>query len=130
MTLFLQACAVALLVVILILSQGKAKDMGMLLSLAGCCLVALVGLNYLGPVLDFLSALETLGNLDSAMIGSLMKIAGIGMVTEIASLVCADSGNGSLGKAVQLMGTAVVLWLSVPLFTALVELVQKMLGEL
>lgn len=130
MTLFLQACAVAMLVVILILSQGKAKDMGMLLSLAGCCLVALVALSYLGPVLDFLVGLETLGNLDRTMIGSLLKIAGIGMIAEIASLVCSDSGNGSLGKAVQLMGTAVILWLSVPLFTALVELIQKMLGEL
>ena len=130
MTLFLQACAVAMLVVILILSQGKAKDMGMLLSLAGCCLVALVALSYLGPVLDFLEGLETLGNLDRTMIGSLLKIAGIGMITEIASLVCSDSGNGSLGKAVQLMGTAVILWLSVPLFTALVELIQKMLVEL
>jgi len=130
MTLFLQACAVAMLVVILILSQGKAKDMGMLLSLAGCCLVALVALSYLGPVLDFLEGLETLGNLDRTMIGSLLKIAGIGMITEIASLVCSDSGNGSLGKTVQLMGTAVILWLSVPLFTALVELIQRMLGEL
>lgn len=130
MTLFMQACAIALLAVILILSQGKMKEMGMLLSLAGCCMVALVAVSYLQPVLDFLERLETLGNLDRAMIGTLLKIAGIGMITEIASLVCSDSGNGSLGKAVQLMGTAVILWLSVPLFTALVELIQKLLGEL
>lgn len=130
MTAFFQACAIALLAVILILSQGKTKEMGVILSLAGCCMVAMAAAGYLGPVLHFLEKLEALGNLDSAMIGALLKITGIGMITEIASLVCSDSGNGSLGKAVQLMGTAVILWLSIPLFTALVELIQKILGEL
>lgn len=44
-------------------------------------------------------------------------------------MVCTDAGNASLGKAVQLLGTAVILWLSLPLFKALVELLQSILGE-
>lgn len=130
MTAFLQACAAVLLAVILILAQGKNKEMGTLLSLGACCMVALIALSYLRPVIDFLGSLETLGGLDGTMVETLLKIAGIGMVSEIACLVCNDAGNSSLGKAVQLLGTAVILWLSVPLLTALVELLQTILGEL
>lgn len=130
MTYFFRGCAMILLAVILVLLLGKNKEMGTLLSLAGCCMAAVLALSYLRPVLEFVDALRTLGNLDSAILEALLKIAGIGLVGEIACLVCKDSGNASLGKSVQLMSTAVILWLSVPLFSAMVELLQKVLGGL
>ena len=64
------------------------------------------------------------------MVATLLKVTGIGMVTEIAALVCKDAGNESMGKSMQLLGTATILWLSMPLLTALIELLQKILGEL
>ena len=45
-------------------------------------------------------------------------------------LVCKDAGNESMGKSMQLLGSAAILYLSVPLFAALLELLQKILGEL
>lgn len=119
-----------LLAVVLILMLGSNKEMGTLLSLAVCCMAAIIAMSYLRPVIDFLRTLETLGSLDGELIGILMKAAGIGILTEIAVLVCNDAGNASLGKSVLLLGTAVILWLSLPLLTALVELLQSILGEL
>lgn len=130
MTLFLQGCAAILLAVVLILMLGSNKEMGTLLSLAACCMAAIIAMSYLRPVIDFLRTLETLGSLDSELIGILMKAAGIGILTEIAVLVCNDAGNASMGKSVQLLGTAVILWLSLPLLNALVELLRSILGEL
>lgn len=129
MTVFLQTCGAVLLAVVLILMQKNQQEMGTLLSLAVCCMAAVIALGYLSPVIDFLGTLETLGSLDSDMVKVLLKAAGIGILSEIACLVCNDAGNASLGKAVQLLGTAVILWLSLPLFTALVELLQSILGE-
>ena len=131
MTLFLQVCAGVLVAVLLILTLGShGKEMGALLALAVCCMAVIAAMTYLRPVLDFLGTLEDLGNLDSDLVTILLKAAGIGLLAEIAALICADAGNASLGKAVQLLGTAAVLWLSLPLFTALMELLQTILGEL
>lgn len=130
MSTFFQTCAAVMLALLLILMQQNGKEMGTLLSLAVCCMVAVVALSYLRPVLDFLATLEALGNLDGDLVGTLLKATGIGMLTEIASMVCNDAGNASMGKTVQLLGTAVILWLSLPLFTALVELLQSILGEI
>lgn len=130
MSTFFQTCAAVMLALLLILMQQNGKEMGTLLSLAVCCMVAVVALSYLRPVLDFLATLEALGNLDGDLVGTLLKAAGIGMLTEIASMVCNDAGNASMGKTVQLLGTAVILWLSLPLFTALMELLRSILGEI
>ena len=131
MGLFIKACGASMLAVILILSLGnKNKDLSMVLGLAVCCMVALGALEYLKPVMDFIAQLEDIGGLDHSMIRILMKVSGIGLICEIASLVCADSGCSSLGKTVKLMGATVILWLSLPLYAMLVELLQKILGGL
>ena len=131
MDLFLKATAAVLIAVILVLTMRRQEqDIGILLSLFVCCMVATVALRYLSPVFTFLTQLETLGKLDGDMLEILLKAVGIGMVSEIAGMVCTDSGNASLGKVLQIMGTAVILWLSIPLFTGLLDLIQEILGEL
>lgn len=131
MTLFLQVCGAVLLAVILVLAlKSHTKEIGTILALAVCCMTALAALHYLQPVIDFLHTLKRMGGLDGNMVSILLKATGIGIIAEIANLVCKDAGNESMGKSMQLLGTAVILYLSMPLFTALIDLLQKILGEL
>lgn len=129
MELFLKACGAVLLAVILILAQkNMSKDLPMVLGVCICCMVALTAMEYLRPVMDFLDQLEQLGGLNHNLVRILLKSVGIGLITEITALVCADAGHSSLGKTVQLLGAAVILWLSLPAFTMLIELLQRVLG--
>ena len=129
MALYLKCAGAALVGVVLILALGR-KEMGLVLAAALCAMIALVAVEYLEPVLDLLHRLEELGELDGAMISVLFKCVGISLITEIAGMVCTDSGNASLAKALQLVGTAAVLWLSVPLFDGLLLLIQEILEGL
>lgn len=129
MTLFYQSVAAVLLAAVLGLTlAGYGKDMGLLLTLGVCCMVMAASISFLQPVLEFLRQLETLGELDRDLIRVLFKIAGIAFIAEIAGMICTDAGNASLGKAVQLLGTSVILWLSLPVFNALLELIREILG--
>ena len=131
MTLFLKVSGAVLLSIILVLAlKSNAKEVSAVLAISVICLTALAALNYLRSVLDFIMKLEQLGELDESMIEILLKVTGIGIITEVTNLVCKDAGNESMGKAVQLLGTSVILYLSMPLFYALIELLQKILGEL
>ena len=129
MGLYWKAAAGVLLAVVLILMLRR-QEMGTLLSIAVCAMAACVAVEYLEPVMELLTSLEDLGELDGEMITILLKAVGIGLVTEIACMVCADSGNSAMGKALQLLGTAVILWLSLPLFTALLDLIREILDKL
>lgn len=129
MELYWKTAAGVLLAVVLMLMLRR-QEMGTLLSVAVCAMAACAAMAYLEPVMELLGSLEALGELDGQMIGILLKAVGIGLVTEIACMVCADSGNSAMGKALQLLGTAVILWLSLPLFTALLDLIREMLEKL
>lgn len=126
---FLQAMGAVFIAVILSLSLGKqGKEMAVLLAIFACARVMVVALTYLRPVMDFLERLESVGELSDEMVAILFKVTGIGILTEIAALVCTDSGSATLGKALQILGTAVILWLCIPVFTTMMDLVQEILG--
>lgn len=129
MELFFRCAAGVLVTVVLILVLGR-KDLGLILSMAVCAMTAMAAAELLEPVTVLLDTLETLGGLKSELVEILFKAVGVGMITDIAALVCTDSGNASLARAVGLLGTAAVLWLSLPLFDALLSLIQEMLEGL
>lgn len=125
-----KAAAAVLLTVVLCLALGKqSKDISIMLAMAVCAMVMIIGVTYLEPVLDFLRKLEALGDLNGGMVSILFKVVGIGILSEIAGMICADAGNASLGKSLHMLATAVILWLSIPIFEALLEMIQGILGE-
>ena len=103
------------------------KDISLLLVVATCCIVVAAAASYLKPVFTFFKELQTLGNLDPDMIGILMKAVGVGMLSEIAGLVCEDSGNAAMGKSLKYLAAAVILYISLPLFSSLLALVEEIL---
>ena len=129
MELYLKCIAGALVGVVLLLTLGR-RDLGLALSLTVCVLVALGAMAYLKPVVELLHTLEELGSLDSGLLTILFKTVGMGLITEMAAMVCTDSGSASMARAIQLLGTAAVLWLSLPLFEALLSLIGEILEGL
>lgn len=106
------------------------KGFGVLISVAACCAVCVCALHFLKPVLEFFQELRSLGNWNHEMLEILLKATGIGILSEMISLICSDSGNAALGKALQMLTTAVIVWLSLPLFTQLIELIRQILGKI
>ncbi len=128
---FFQAIAVALIAVVLIMTlQKQGKETALLLSVLVCCMIALLAVYFVEPVLSFARKLQTMASIDPEMLSSLMKVVGIALTSEIAGLICTDAGNASIGKVVQFLGSCVVLWLSLPMLTGLLELVEGILTKL
>lgn len=131
MNLFWKMTAAILLSVILSLALEKQeKDFSILLNMAVSCMCAMIAFFYLEPVLDFFHELESTGNLSNRMITVLLKAVGIGLVTELAGLICADAGCNGLGKSLQILGSSAILYISIPIFQGLLNLVRDILGEL
>lgn len=128
MDMFLKAIGVILITIVLnLILATRDKSNASLLSITVCAVVLLLGLGYLEPMVDFLQELERLGNLHPQMVEILLKAGGIGLITEITVLICTDSGNASLGQCLRILSTAVILWISIPVFRLLLELIQNIL---
>lgn len=131
MELFWRAAAAVLIAVILVMCLERyEKASATLLVLFVVAVVAALALSYLDPVVRFAQKLCTIGQLDENMLKTLLKALGIGLIGEITALVCTDSGHGALGKVLQILSGAVILWLSLPLFEQTVELLDRVLEGL
>ena len=124
----MKAAAGALITAILgIILQRQGKEYALVLVLAVSAMGACLALTYINPVISFLEQLCILSNLDAEVLKILLKAVGVGLIGEIAGTVCADSGNGSLGKMLQLLGAAVILWISLPILQQTMELIVEVL---
>lgn len=127
---FLQAVGLVLVGVVLTQVLGKSsREMSLMLSLAVCAGVCIGAVGYLNALTDFLGQLRVLGNLDREFLGILLKCAGIGFLAEVAALICGDAGQSAMGKALQIMANAAVIFLSLPLLRRMLELLEEVLGK-
>ena len=128
MDIFLKASAGILIALICYLILSKyAKDISALLTIAVCTIIAIATFHFIAPLIDLIGSLEQLGGIDSQMTKILLRSVGIGFLTEITSLICTDAGNAAMGKTLQLLGGVVILWLSIPLFEEMIELIKEIL---
>ena len=130
MDLFWKTLGAALISTILVLVlERQNRDFSLLVTLAASIMIAIAAGKLLEPVIDFLGELEDLGNLSGDMLLCLIKVFGIGMTGEIASSVCSDAGNSSLGKGLRFLTEVAILYLSIPIFSSLTDLFLQILGD-
>ena len=131
MGLFLRGVGLVLVGVILtMVVRHQRPDFAVLLSLGICCTVCLAGANYLSALTDLLGKIRSLGSLDRTAISAILKCAGIGFLGELAGLVCMDAGHSAMAKALQILASGAVIYLSIPLFEQLLDLMEEVLGRI
>ena len=130
MDVFWKTIGAALVSTILILAlERQNRDYSILVTVAASAMVTIAAARLLEPVISFLGELESLGNLSSDLLLTLIKVFGIGMTGEIAASVCNDAGNSSLGKGLRFLSNAAILYLSIPVFSSLTDLFLQILGD-
>ena len=125
---FLKAVTAALLTVILagLLKRDNASLALILVTATGVLLLTMAVL-LLQPVIDELQSLADAADVSDAYLLPIMKCVGIGIVTQIAVGVCRDGGESALASALELCGCILVIFLSLPLFTAVLELIEELM---
>ena len=129
MTEYLRFTAVTLIGLILALVLGRqSKELGLLLTMGVCALVSIGALAFLEPVTELFRELRDLGELDGQALTILIKCGGIAVLSELACILCTDAGEGAMGKALSLLSSGAMLWLSLPLLRQLLELIGEVLA--
>lgn len=129
MSVFWKTAAGILTAIILWINLNQSnKDTSVLMTLAVCAMAMMAAASFLQPVLSFVDKIQDIGKLDEGLVSTVLKVVGVGIITEIAALICKDAGNESMGKALQFVSAGVVLWISIPVFEKLLALLDKILG--
>lgn len=108
----------------------QEKDIALLLSLAVCAITMISLSVYLEEILALVWELSDNGGLEGSWIRMILKIVGIGLLSQVSSSICTDAGNRSLGQTIQIVTNIVILWLCLPLLEQLLTLLRTVLEEL
>ena len=130
MELYLKVTAGLLLALVVgvVLSKYGA-DMALLLTMFASAMILTVACAYLQPVLDFAVRLSELCRMDKSLLQMVFKIVGIGLISQIAEMMCNDAGCQSLSKALQLLTTAVMLCIAIPALEDMIAVIETILKE-
>lgn len=78
-------------------------------------------------VINAFGELLSATGVDNALFSGVLKIVGVGYLTEYAASVCTDAGAGSVADKVQLAGKITVFLMGLPIVTALVRTISQLL---
>lgn len=122
------AALAVLAAVLCVLLREREKALAAALSLLACVIVLLLSIKFLQPIWDVLEQLEQLSGLQDSVTAPLLKTVGIGILTQIAMGVCTDAGETALSKIVEISGSILSVYTSLPLLMMVLELLKKLLG--
>lgn len=103
------------------------NDFAVLLSVVGGIIIILFVMQYVSEIFSTLHFIVNETGLSNSLFSLILKIVGIGYLTEFTVGVCADSGVGGLGDKVLLGGKIVILAMALPIINNILEIIIGLL---
>ena len=113
-------------IIITIIKQYKLEFAIYVSILAGIIIFFMVFENLSG-IIDLINDLTLKSNVNSDFIKILLKITGIAFLAEFAVQICMDLGESALANKVDLGGKVIIISLSIPILSSLIETVAQIL---
>ena len=114
------------LVIIIIIKQYK-PEFAVYVSLAASVLILMLVFDKLFDVINLLNNLANKTAINTTFIALLIKITGIAILTEFAVSICKDSGESAIASKIDLGGKAIVIAMSIPIISSLLEVILKLI---
>jgi stage III sporulation protein AD len=124
----LTLAALCLVVTVICKLFDAQKDIAIYIKIAAAALVLGAVILYVSPIADTINTIFDKAGASDTYINILFKALGICYITQFASDICKDSGEGALAVQIEIAGKITLLLLSLPLFEALTDLVTVLLG--
>ena len=107
--------------------SGKS-EYGIYISVALSLVIFFAIIGRLEVIIDALRTIANYINMDTAYIGTLIKMLGITYVAEFSAGICKDAGYQTIALQIELFGKLAVLVLSMPVLMALLNTIKDFLS--
>lgn len=114
------------LIFVIIIKQYK-PEFAIYISLLAGTLILFLAMDKFAGIVQLLKSLASKASVNNEFLSLLLKITGIGFLTEFAVSICKDSGESAIAQKIDLGGKVVIIGMSIPIISALLELIIKIL---
>lgn len=118
-----------LIVTILTLLVKQHKpEIAVLLSAMGGILILIMLINLFSAVFSSLTQIVERAGINTELFATLLKVIGVGYITEFAANICVDMQANSIADKILLGGKLVILALSMPILKGIVDLIAELVA--
>lgn len=104
------------------------SELAVLLAICACIAILLFLLKILKPIMDFVEELAGFTGLNDDLIDPVLKSVAVGLLSQLSGCICADAGQNSVAKMIDLVGCVLSLYIALPLFRGILELFRQLGG--
>lgn len=120
------ALGILICVVIIIVKQIK-PEFAVLVLIAGSIIMLCYLFNYFTNILGVFDKIISKTGINAELFSIILKIVGIGYLIEFAANICSDSGNPAIADKIVLGGKLIILTVSMPIITNLLDVIVELL---
>ena len=110
-----------------ILVKQVKSEFSIFIALAGMVLILVLIAGQLSAVIDYFGEIVERTGINKNVFLTILKIVGVGYLTEFAANLCSDVGTSSIGNKIILGGKIVILCLALPIITSLIDIVVSIM---
>ena len=114
------------LIIIIILKQYK-PEFAVYISIIAGIGILLLSLSKITGVINMLKDISGRASISSEFLGIILRITGIAILTEFAVSICNDSGESAIGNKIDIGGKILIITMSIPIISSLLETILKIL---
>ena len=118
--------ALVALIIIILLKQYK-PEFAIYISLLTGVLILVLVMDELTGVVNLIQSISNKASINNNFLNLLIKITGIAFLAEFAVSVCKDSGESAIASKIELGTKIIVISMSVPIISSLLELIIKVM---
>lgn len=114
------------LIIIVILKQYK-PEFAIYVSMIAGVLILVLSIQKLTGIINLLQSLANKTYINKSFLSILLKITGIAFITEFAISICSDAGEKAIASKIEIGSKVIIIAMSIPIITSLLELVIEIL---
>lgn len=124
MEFIIRLCAIALCAAVFgVYLRQHSPVFAVILSLLAGILILVPALDAVGQVWDSVSRLMSAAKIEGEVYVPVIKAVGIAIVVRVASEICRDAGESSVGSKLEIAGVAAAIAVCLPLMEQVIRLI-------
>jgi len=124
----LQIVGIGLIAAVLSITLKQEKpEMALFIGIAAGALILLLLIGEIRDIVVFIQRISVQANVDFMYLSTIFKVIGIAYIAEFGSQICKDAGENAIASKIELGGKLIILVLTIPILTALMEVITDIL---
>ena len=114
-------------VIIIIIIKQYRPEFAIYVSIGAGILIFSIIAGKLSGIIEILKSFANKTSINNTFLILLIKITGIAILTEFAVSICKDSGESAIASKVDLGGKVIIMAMSIPIMSSLLETIISIL---